>query len=81
MEKQRGEAADFWRAIAERNGLAEPEVWRLASPWHTYADLGRPIEVVTDMSKTRRLGFTAYQSTDEAFYALFEQLCADRLIP
>ena len=53
----------------------------LASPWHTDADLGRPIEVVTDMSKSRRLGFTAYQPTDDAFFDLFAQLRADRLIP
>ena len=50
-------------------------------PWHTDADLGRPIEVVTDMSKSRRLGFTGYQPTDDAFYDLFARLRADRLIP
>ncbi|SUE63128.1 Uncharacterised protein [Roseomonas gilardii subsp. rosea] len=33
------------------------------------------------MSKSRRLGFTAYQPTDEAFFDLFAQLRADRLIP
>jgi hypothetical protein len=33
------------------------------------------------MSKSRRLGFTAYQPTDDAFFALFEQLRRDRLIP
>jgi hypothetical protein len=33
------------------------------------------------MSKSRRLGFTAYQPTDDAFFALFERLRADRLIP
>ena len=33
------------------------------------------------MSKSRRLGFTAYQPTDDAFYDLFAQLRADRLIP
>ena len=64
-----------------KRGLAEPVLDRLASPWHTDADLGRPIEVVTDMSKSRRLGFTGYQPTDDAFFALFEQLRADRLIP
>ena len=65
----------------EREGLAEPDITRLVSPWHTDADLGRPIEVVTDMSKSRKLGFTAYQATDEAFFDLFEQLEADRIIP
>jgi nucleoside-diphosphate-sugar epimerase len=73
--------ADLWRRIAEREGLAEPDLSRLASPWHTDADLGRPIEVVTDMSKSRRMGFTGYQPTDDAFFDLFERLRADRLIP
>ncbi|MGB8603378.1 MAG: hypothetical protein WCD42_14380 [Rhizomicrobium sp.] len=44
-------------------------------------DLGRPIEVVTDMSKSRALGFTGYQTTDLAFFDLFTQLRHDRLIP
>jgi nucleoside-diphosphate-sugar epimerase len=81
LEAQMAEDAPVWRRIAEREGLAEAELSRLASPWHTDADLGRPIEVVTDMSKSRRLGFTDYQPTDDAFFDLFEQLRADRLIP
>jgi nucleoside-diphosphate-sugar epimerase len=81
LEEQMADDADLWRKIAQREGLAEPDLARLASPWHTDADLGRPIEVVTDMSKSRRLGFTAYQPTDDAFFALFEALRADRLIP
>lgn len=81
LEEQMAEDAPLWRALAEREGLAEPDLARLASPWHTDADLGRPIEVVTDMSKSRRMGFTRYQPTDDAFFALFAQLRADRLIP
>ena len=81
LAEQMAEAAPVWRRIAEREGLSEPDLDRLASPWHTDADLGRPIEVVTDMSKSRRLGFTAYQPTDDAFFDLFAQLRADRLIP
>ncbi len=81
LEEQMADDADLWRTIAQREGLAEPDLARLASPWHTDADLGRPIEVVTDMSKSRRLGFTGYRATDDAFFALFERLRADRLIP
>ena len=81
LEQQMADDAGPWREIALRHGLAEPDLHRLASPWHTDADLGRPIEVVTDMSKSRRLGFTGYQPTDDAFFALFDQLRADRLIP
>lgn len=81
LEEQMADDAGIWRGIAEREGLAEPDLGRLSSPWHTDADLGRPIEVVTDMSKSRRLGFTGYQPTDDAFFALFERLREDRLIP
>ncbi|MDP9094952.1 MAG: SDR family oxidoreductase [Pseudomonadota bacterium] len=81
LETQMADDATAWRKIAERHGLAEPDLARLISPWHTDADLGRPIEVVTDMSKSRRLGFTSYQPTDDAFFDLFTRLRADRLIP
>ncbi len=81
LETQMADDAPLWRRIAEREGLTEPDLNRLASPWHTDADLGRPIEVVTDMSKSRRLGFRHYQATDDAFFDLFAQLRADRLIP
>ncbi len=81
LEIQMAEDAEPWRVIAARYGLAEPDLSRLASPWHTDADLGRPIEVVTDMSKSRLLGFTAYEATDAAFFSLFERLRTDRLIP
>lgn len=81
LEVQMAQDAPLWHHIAAREELAEADLWRLASPWHTDADLGRPIEVVTDMSKSRKLGFAAYQPTDEAFFDLFARLRADRLIP
>jgi nucleoside-diphosphate-sugar epimerase len=81
LQQQMAADAPLWRRLAEREGLVEPDLDRLASPWHTDADLGRPIEVVTDMSKSRRLGFTRYQATDDAFFDLFAQLRGDRLIP
>ena len=81
LEPRMAQDGPAWAEIAARHGLAEPNLEKLASPWHTDADLGRPIEVVTDMSKSRRLGFTAYQPTDDAFFDLFGRLRADRLIP
>ena len=81
LEEQMADDAAVWQRIAAREGLVEADLTRLASPWHTDADLGRPIEVVTDMGKSRRLGFTRYQPTDDAFFDLFAQLRADRLIP
>jgi nucleoside-diphosphate-sugar epimerase len=81
LEVQMADDAPAWRKIAERHGLVEADLGRLASPWHTDLDLGRPIEVMTDMSKSRKLGFTVFQRTDESFFDLFAQLRTDRLIP
>jgi nucleoside-diphosphate-sugar epimerase len=81
LEPEMADDAPVWHKIAARHGLAETDLNRLASPWHTDLDLGRPIEVMTDMSRSRKLGFTVYQRTDESFFDLFAQLRADRLIP
>jgi nucleoside-diphosphate-sugar epimerase len=81
LEAQMANDDALWREIAGRHGLAEPELNRLASAWHTDLDLGRPIEVMTDMSKSRELGFTIYQRTEDSFFDLFEQLRAHRVIP
>lgn len=70
-----------WRALAEKHQLVEPNLARLVSAWHTDADLGRPIEVVTDMSKSRKFGFLDYQPTDESFFTLFQLLRDRRFIP
>ena len=70
-----------WAKIARKYVLAESDLSVLASAWHTDADLGRPIEVITDMSKSRRLGFLDYEPTDESFFRLFERLRREKLIP
>jgi hypothetical protein len=49
--------------------------------WHTDADLGRPIELVPDMSKSRKLGFLDYQVTDDSFFDIFARLREARVIP
>jgi nucleoside-diphosphate-sugar epimerase len=81
LEQQLADADPIWAGIAQRYGLVEPDLGKLASAWHTDADLGRPFEVVTDMGKSRRLGFLDYQSSDEAFFDLFATLRNDRIIP
>ena len=81
LEEQMAEDGPLWAQPARRHRLIEAELTRVASPWHTDADLGRPLEVVTDMSRSRRLGFIEYQATDDAFFDLFERLRAERVIP
>ena len=81
LEKEMAKDADIWHEIAERYQLKEKDLGRVATPWHTDLDLGRPIEVMTDMSKSRKLGFLVYQDSEDTFYELFEQLRKAKLIP
>ena len=81
LEQQLADAAPIWKALTQKHGLLEEDLNVLVSPWHTDADLGRPIEVVTDMSKSRKLGFLEYKPTNESFFDLFTRLRATKLIP
>lgn len=81
LEQQLADAGPVWADIASKYRLAESDLKVVASPWHTDADLGRPIEVVTDMSKSRKLGFLDYQATDESFFDLFARLREAKIIP
>ncbi len=81
LQRQLADAGPIWTDIARKHRLAESDLGVLASAWHTDADLGRPIEVVTDMSKSRKLGFLDYQATDDSFFQLFARLREARIIP
>jgi len=81
LERQLADAAPVWKTIAEKYGLVELDINVLASAWHTDADLGRPIEVITDMSKSRKAGFTEFQTSVDSFLDLFATLREARLIP
>lgn len=70
-----------WAEMARRHALAEPDLSRVSSWWHADGDLGRNIEVLADMSKSRLAGFTGYRRTLDSFTELFDRFRADRLIP
>ena len=81
LEPQLATAGPIWSEIAAKHGLAEPDLGKLASAWHTDMDLGRAIEVVTDMTKSRLAGFHEYQPTVGSFRDLFARLRRERIIP
>ena len=81
LEMEMADDAKVWSEIAKKYDLRETDLKRLASAWHTDLDLGRPIEVMTDMSKSRKLGFVNFQNTEESFFDLFGQLREANLIP
>lgn len=59
--------SQVWPLIAQANGLVESDIARLASWWHTDADLGREIECLTDMTKSRKAGFLGFRDSFESF--------------
>ncbi|NQX13291.1 SDR family oxidoreductase [Microbacteriaceae bacterium VKM Ac-2855] len=74
-------AEEVWTRIVGDHDLADPDLGRIASWWHTDADLGRRIEVVSDISKSRLAGFGAYHRTVDSFTTLFDRYQADAVIP
>ncbi len=81
LQQQLAGAEPLWDRIVAEHGLQPTRLERLASAWHTDSDLGRPIECVNDMSKSRRFGFLAYQESERSFFDLFDRLRQERLIP
>jgi nucleoside-diphosphate-sugar epimerase len=81
LEKELSNDGPVWMDIANKYNLKEPDLNRLSSAWHTDLDLGRPIEVMTDMTKSRKFGFTIYQDTRLSFFDLFTTLREEKLIP
>lgn len=81
LEGQMADAQSVWSEIVAKHGLQNIPVSKLASWWHSDADLGRTLECFTDMTNSRTLGFDAYQSTRTSFTDVFDELRARRIIP
>lgn len=81
LEGQMAGADAIWKEMVAKHGLQDIPVNKLASWWHSDADLGRDIECFTDMTNSRKLGFTAYQSTRDSFTDVFDELRERKIIP
>jgi nucleoside-diphosphate-sugar epimerase len=81
LESRMGDAKDRWAELAKTHDLVEHDVDKLASWWHTDADLGRTLECVNDMTKSRDFGFHDYQETRAALFDLFTRLRAEKVLP
>ena len=81
LEASMAGMGDIWRGLAERHGLVEPDLDRVASWWHSDSDLGRDIEVLTDMNKSRNAGFRESRDTRASFFGYVERYRAARIIP
>jgi nucleoside-diphosphate-sugar epimerase len=81
LEARMKDMGAIWECLTEKHGLQKHRLDRLASPWHTDLDLGRPMECVNSMNKSRALGFGAFQDTTRSFIDVFDRLRAERIIP
>ena len=81
LEQQMAGADQVWADLVAEHGLVEPDLRRVASWWHTDADLGREMEVIADMTRSRLLGWTGYVSTERALLGLVDRYRAERLVP
>jgi nucleoside-diphosphate-sugar epimerase len=81
LTEQMQDAEPLWQTIVAKNSLKPYALSELASWWHTDADLGREIECLSDMSKSRELGFLDYRSTLKSFLDLFDRLRHEQIIP
>lgn len=81
LETQMAEAPAIWAEIVAKHGLQDIPVGKLASWWHSDADLGRDIECFTDMTNSRVLGYDTYQTTPASFTDVFDELRARKIIP
>ncbi|GGG16223.1 NAD dependent epimerase/dehydratase [Rhodococcoides trifolii] len=75
------DAPKIWAEIAAKNSLAVDDVDRLASWWHTDSDLGRNIECLTDMTKSRQAGFLGFRSTFDSFVNKTERYRSAGILP
>lgn len=81
LEEQMENAGPVWQEIAEEHGLVESDLSRIASFWHSDLDMGRPMDILTDMSKSRQIGFHPHYSTKHSFFYYFEQMKKANVIP
>ena len=81
LEKEMEGKQEIWKEIAEKYSLKESDLSKISTAWHTDLDLGRPIEVMTDVSKSRKAGFAVFENTEDSFLELFEKLKEEKIIP
>lgn len=81
LEKEMQNDQEIWSKVVKKYNLKEENIERLSSAWHTDLDLGRPLEVITDMTNSRKAGFREFQNTEDSFFDLFKKLKEENIIP
>ncbi|QKD00679.1 SDR family oxidoreductase [Mesorhizobium loti] len=81
LEQQMAGMEPVWDKIVAKHRLQTNPLNTVASWWHSDADLGRIIENFNDMTKSRDMGFTAYQNSVRSFTDAFDRFRAANVLP
>jgi nucleoside-diphosphate-sugar epimerase len=81
LEQQMIAMEPVWDKIVAKHGLHKNPLNAVASWWHSDADLGRVIENFNDMTKSRDMGFTAYQNSVRSFTDAFDMFRSAKVLP
>jgi nucleoside-diphosphate-sugar epimerase len=81
LEQQMADMEPVWDKIVSKHALQTNPLNAVASWWHSDADLGRTIENFNDMTKSRDMGFTAYQNSVRSFTDAFDLLRTAKVLP
>lgn len=77
---QRPEVVQKWEELRDRFGL-DQSVWDKATWGFLTFLLGREFDCVVSMSKARKLGWTGYQDTKDAFMETLDELESEGILP
>lgn len=77
---QREDVVNAWKKLAQREGLRE-DVFEKATWGFLGFVLGRAFDMVIDMSKARKVGWTGYRNTWECLQETFGELGEAGAIP
>jgi nucleoside-diphosphate-sugar epimerase len=81
LAEEMADAEPVWQEMVDRYDLRRNTLDGLVSWWHTDADLGREMETLADMNKSRSLGFNQTRDTEKSFTTLFDLLRTEKIIP
>lgn len=77
---QRDDVKEAWERLADREGLDKDALQKATWGFLNFV-LGRNYDMIISMSKARKLGWTGYQDTWEAFEDCFNEIAKAKIIP
>jgi len=73
--------ADAWAQLAAQHGLQTPDIEKLVGWWFGDFVFNTEFDMVSDMGKIRRAGFTEAVETEATIVSAIERLRAARQLP